>query len=117
MALALNIYKTKVGIASTTIKELYKAPVGYTGVVLCANITNVGDFTRTVTLTHNRPINNAGTISTTVTEFFKEFPLEPNDSIDAIKGKLFLEPGDNLKIYANSNNEVKYIFSILETLN
>jgi hypothetical protein len=40
MALALNVYKTKVGIASTTEAQIYKAPVGYTGVVLCANISN-----------------------------------------------------------------------------
>lgn len=117
MALALNIYKTKVGIASVTTKEVYKAPVGYTGVVLCSNFSNVGTNTRTVTLTHNRTINTAGSISTTVTEFFKEFPLEANDSLSAIQGKLFLEPGDSLRVTASSNNEVKYVFSILETLN
>jgi hypothetical protein len=117
MALALNIYKTKVGIASVTTKEIYKAPVGYTGVILCSNISNVGANTRSVSLTHNRTLNNVGTMTTTVTEFFKDFPLEPNDSLSAIKGKLFLEPGDSVKITASVDNEIKYVFSILETLN
>lgn len=75
MALALNIYKTKVGIATTTLSELYKAPVGYTGVVLLSNITNVSENTENVTLIHNRVTNIAGTISTTVTEFLKNFQL------------------------------------------
>jgi hypothetical protein len=52
-----------------------------------------------------------------VTEFFEGFPLESNDAFDAISGKLFLEPGDFLKIQASSNTDIKYIFSILETLN
>lgn len=117
MALALNIYRTKVGIASTSVSEIYKAPVGYSGVVLCSNVSNVGGNTRTLTLTHNRTINNVGTISTTVTEFFKDFPLESNDSLGAIQGKLILEPGDSIRISASANNEIKYVFSILETLN
>ena len=117
MALALNVYKTKVGIASTTEAQIYKAPVGYTGVVLCANVANVGVFTQTVSLTHNRAIRSSGTISTVVTEFFEEFPLEANDAFDAISGKLFLEPGDFLKIQASNDTDIKYIFSILETLN
>ena len=117
MALALNIYKTKVGIATTSLGEIYKAPVGYTGVVLLSNITNVSEDTQTVTLIHNRVTNVAGTISTTATEFFEEFPVEPNDSFAAIKGKCCLEPGDSLKISVSSDDSVKYIFSILETLN
>jgi hypothetical protein len=52
-----------------------------------------------------------------VTEFFEEFPIEPNDAISAVKGKCCLEPGDSLKISASSNDGIKYIFSILETLN
>lgn len=117
MALALNIYKTKVGIATTSLGEIYKAPVGYTGVILLSNITNVSEDTQTVTLIHNRVTNVAGTISTTATEFFEEFPVEPNDSFAAIKGKCCLEPGDSLRISASTDDSVKYIFSILETLN
>jgi len=117
MALALNVYKTKVGIATTSSSQIYKAPVGYTGVVLCANVANIGNFTQTISLTHNRPVRISGTISTTVTEFFEEFPLESNDAFDAISGKLFLEPGDFIKIQASNNTDIKYIFSILETLN
>jgi len=117
MALALNVYRTKVGIASTTEAQIYKAPVGYTGVVLCANVANVGNFTQTISLTHNRPIKSSGTISTVATEFFKKFPLEANDAFDAISGKLFLESGDFIRIQASNNTDIKYIFSILETLN
>ena len=117
MALALNVYKTKVGIASTTEAQIYKAPVGYTGVVLYGNFANIGSNIQNVTLSHNRPIRSSGTISTVVTEIFEEFPIDPKDAFDAIRGKLFLEPGDFIKIQASNNTDIKYIFSILETLN
>lgn len=117
MALALNVYKTKVGIASTTLSEVYKAPVGYTGVILLSNIANVGNVPQTITFVHNRTTNIAGTISTTTTRFIEDFPIEPNDAATLLKGKLFLEPGDSVKLSASSNTDIEYAFSILETLN
>jgi hypothetical protein len=117
MALALNVYKTKVGIASTVTSEVYKAPVGYTGVILLSHITNIGPTTQTVSFRHKRTTNLAGTISTTISEFIEDFPIEPNDAASLLKGKLFLEPGDAIEISASNNIDLKYIFSILETLN
>jgi hypothetical protein len=117
MALALNLYKTRTGIATTTPVSIYRAPVGYTGVVLLSNIANVGENTETITLIHNRVTNISGTITTTRTEFFEDFPIEPNDAITAIKGKCCLEPGDSLIISSSAAVGIKYIFSILETLN
>lgn len=117
MALALNVYKTRVGIASTTLSEVYKAPVGYTGVILLGNVTNIGDNTQTITFLHQRVTRSAGIANTISTEFFENLPLETNDGLSIIKGKLFLEPGDSIKISASNNTDVKYIFSILETLN
>lgn len=117
MALALNVYKTIVGIASTTPKDVYKAPVGYTGVILIGNLTNVGDNTQFASFSHQRTTRSAGTISTTVTEFFEDLPVETNDGLSIIKGKLFLEPGDSIKISASNDTDIKYIFSVLETLN
>jgi hypothetical protein len=117
MALALNVYKTKVGIASTTLSEVYKTPVGYTGVILLGNITNIGDNTQTISFLHQRVTRSAGIANTTITEFFEDLPVETNDALSIIKGKLFLEPGDSIKISASNDTDIKYIFSILETLN
>jgi hypothetical protein len=117
MALALNNYTTKTGIATTGLTEFYKAPVGYTGVVLLSNIANTGNTTSTVTCIHSRTFTISGITTTIDSEGVKNFPIEPDDAASIFKGKLILEPGDSLKISSSSNNSLKYIFSILETLN
>jgi hypothetical protein len=117
MALALNNYTTKVGIATTGENEFYKAPVGYTGVVLLSHVSNIGNNTSNVTCIFSRTTNVNGTPTTINVEGIKDFPIDPDDAVSIFRGKLILEPGDSLKISSNSNTNIKYIFSILETLN
>jgi len=109
MALALNVFQTITQVATTVDTEIYTAPVGYTGVVLLAQATNVGDSTKTVSLSHKR--------SSTTTEIVKTFPIEPSDTGNLLSGKLVLETGDKLVLSASDINDVKFIGSILETLN
>jgi hypothetical protein len=44
-------------------------------------------------------------------------PLPSNDSANLLFGKLILETGDSLQIRADNGTDVKFIASILETLN
>jgi hypothetical protein len=109
MALALNVFKTVtsvVGVASTTI---YTAPVGYTGVVLLAQVTNIGSTSQDVSFTHRRSITD--------TEILKEFPISGNDTANLLAGKLVLESGDKLVLSGSDGTNLKFIASILETLN
>jgi hypothetical protein len=109
MALALNVFRTVtsvVGVASTTI---YTAPVGYTGVVLLAQVTNIGSTSQDISFTHRR--------SNTDTEILKEFPISGNDTANLLAGKLVLESGDKLVLSGSSETDLKFIASILETLN
>ena len=109
MALALNVFQTVtavVGIAST---EIYTAPVGYTGVILLAQVTNIGAFSYDVTLLHRR--------SSTDTEMLKNYPIAANDTANLLSGKLVLEAGDKLVLSGNNATNLKFIASILETLN
>jgi hypothetical protein len=109
MALALNVFKTVtsvVGVASTTI---YTAPVGYTGVVLLAQVTNIGTTSHDVTFIHRR--------SSTDTEILKEYPISGNDTANLLAGKLVLESGDRLVLSGSNGTDLKFIASILETLN
>ena len=48
MALALNVFKTITTVGNTNNVGIYTAPVGYTGVVLLAQATNIGGQTQTV---------------------------------------------------------------------
>ena len=113
MALALNVFKTVTKIAPTSPVGIYTASTGYTGVVLLAQAANVGSSTKTVSLSHER--TTAGIAVTT--EIVKDLPIEASDTANLLAGKLVLETDDVLKLSANSSTDIKFIGSILETLN
>ena len=109
MALALNVFQTVTAVVSTSPTEVYSAPVGYTGVVLLAQVANIGSSSYDVTLVHRR--------SATDTEMLKQYPIASNDTANLLAGKLVLESGDRLVLSGSNNANLKFIASILETLN
>ena len=113
MALALNVFKTITQVAPTSPVGIYTASVGYSGVVLLAQAANVGSSTKTVSLSHVR--TTAGIAVTT--EIVKDLPIEASDSANLVSGRLVLETNDVLKLSANTATDIKFIGSILETLN
>jgi hypothetical protein len=113
MALALNVFKTVTKVATTNPVGIYTAPVGYTGVVLLAQAANIGGGTQTVSFSHQR--TTAGVAVTT--EILKNFPVSASDSANLLAGKLVLESGDVLVLSASSGTDIKFLGSILETLN
>ena len=113
MALPLNVFKTVTKVATTNPVGIYTAPVGYTGVVLLAQIANVDSNTHTISFSHRR--TTVGIAVTT--EIVKQFPVQGNDSVSLIQGKLTLESGDVLVLSSSNSSNIKFIGSILETLN
>lgn len=109
MALALNVFKTVTSVVDTSPTVIYTAPVGYTGVVLLAQVANVGTTSEDVTLVHKR--------STTETRMLKEYPISANDTANLLAGKLVLESGDKLVLSGSNATDLEFIASILETLN
>ena len=109
MALALNVFQTVTAVVSTSPTVVYTAPVGYTGVVLLAQVANIGSSSYDVTLVHRR--------SSTDTEMLKNYPISANDTANLLAGKLVLESGDRLVLFGSSNTNLKFVASILETLN
>tara|TARA_B100001113_G_scaffold320747_1_gene290155 strand:- start:272 stop:601 length:330 start_codon:yes stop_codon:yes gene_type:complete len=109
MALPLNVFKTVTYIAPDAAVGIYTAPVGYSGVILLAQVTNVDSTSHTITLKHVR--------GATKTEVVKEMPIQGHDTMSLTAGKLVLESGDSLELFASNPNHVKFITSILETLN
>ena len=109
MALALNVFQTVTATVSLSATEIYTAPVGYTGVVLLAQVANIGTTSEDVTLTHRR--------IGTDTEMLKQFPIASNDTANLLAGKLVLESGDKLVLSGSNASNLKFIASILETLN
>ena len=113
MALALNVFKTITYVGSANTVGIYTAPVGYTGVVLLAQVANISSSTYNVSFSHRR--NTLGIAVTT--EIVKDFAIPGNDSVNLLQGKLTLESGDTLLISSNNSTNIKFIGSILETLN
>ncbi len=109
MALALNVFQTVTSVVPISPSEIYTAPVGYTGVVLLAQVANIGASTEDVTLVHRR--------SSTDTEMLKQYTISSNDTANLLAGKLVLESGDKLVLSGSNGTNLKFIASILETLN
>jgi hypothetical protein len=51
------------------------------------------------------------------TEIVRQFPISGNDTANLLPGKLVLESGDVLVLSASNATNIKFIASILETLN
>ena len=113
MALALNVFQTVTKVAPTSPVGIYTSPTGYTGVVLLAQAANVGSQTRTVSLSHER--TTAGIAVTT--EIVKSLPIGADDTANLLPGKLVLETNDILVLSASNATDIKFLGSILETLN
>jgi hypothetical protein len=113
MALALNVFQTVTSVIGVNTVGIYTAPVGYTGVVLLAQVTNVGSSSEDVTFNHKRTISGIAV----TTEILKQYPIAGNDTANLLSGKLVLESGDVLEIRGSNASNLKFIGSILETLN
>lgn len=109
MALTLNKFKTVTTVVPLSATEIYTAPVGYTGVVLLAQVSNIGSTSADITFIHRR--------SSTDTRILKGYPISANDTANLLSGKLVLESGDKIVIYGSNATDLEFITSILETLN
>ena len=108
-AAAVNVFQTITNVVGTSTVGVYTAPVGYTGVVLLAQVTNIGSSTQTLTFGHRR--------SGTDTEIVKDLAIPANDTANLLAGKLVVESGDILTIVGSTASDLKYLSSILETSN
>ena len=109
MAVAVNVFRTITETVGVTTTEIYAAPVGYTGVVLLAQVTNKGTDTQTISFGYRR---NTGD-----TEIVKDLAIPTSDTANLLSGKLVVESGDKLTIVGSNATNLKFISSILETSN
>jgi len=108
MALALNVFKTITQVAPTSPVGIYTASTGYSGVVLLAQASNVGNDPQTVSLSHKR--------DSVTTEIVKTLPIEASDTASLLPGKLVCEAGDIIQLSASNATDIKFLISVLETL-
>lgn len=107
--MAINIFKNITGNLVTSNTSFYTAPLGYTGIVLMAQISN---------LTGN-PISASMFVQTgnSVTSLATDFAIPGNDAASLLTGKLVLEPGQQLLASASADSTAQVTLSILESQN
>lgn len=113
-AAAVNNFRTVTKVVGISTEEIYRTPVGFVGVFLLAQCSNIGSGSQDISFYHNRNISGVGTV---VTEILKDFYIPGNDTANLLAGKLVLETDDYITINGSSSTNLKFIASILETSN
>jgi hypothetical protein len=116
MSGALNIFKTVLANATTTGDTVYTAALGYSTVVLLAQISNINTAnTVNVSAQITRADTNTGNVITqNVLVLNTQVPV--GDAISILTGRLILNFGDSLEIQASENDSAQLTLSLLETL-
>ena len=111
MATPINVFKTVTAEVTTSNEVIYSAPVGNTGIILMAQVANITSTSGEITFIHFDSATN------TDTELLKSFIIPGNDATSVITGKMIIESGNSIKIFASANDKFKITLSILESLN
>ena len=108
MPAALNNFNTTLADLTTTTANVYTPPVGYSTVVLMAQVSNTGNSTVQI---------SAGILrSGSSTSLIKEASVPVNDAITVLTGRLILNFGDTLQFTSSANASSQLVLSYLETL-
>ena len=105
---ALNNFRTTLADLTTTTTTVYTPPVGYSTVVLMAQVANNGVATVQISASVLRSGNS--------TSLINEAQLPANDAISVLTGRLILNLGDQLQFKSSDNTSAQLTLSYLETL-
>ena len=108
--MAINIFKNVAEDLTTVETTLYTAPVGYSAILLMAQVSNTSGFPATTTV-------KVVDVSTAETSLVTGFEIPGNDAAGILTGKLVLEAGQSIKASANANSTLQMVISILESQN
>ena len=108
MASSLNTFKSVAANITTVATNVYTCPADTTAIVLLAQATNI-NASDDGNITFYSSINGN-------TELTKDFTIPVGDSAALLTGKLVVEAGNSIGVYANANSVLKLKLSILDTL-
>lgn len=107
MASPLNTFKSVAANITTVATNIYTCPAETTAIVLLAQATNI-HATNDGNITFYSSLNGN-------TELAKDFTIPVGDAAALLSGKLVVEAGNSIGVYANANSVLKLTLSILET--
>lgn len=108
--MAINIFKSVTDDLTTSGGILYTAPVGFSSIVLMAQISNTSGTPATTTV-------KILDIDSTETSLVTNFEIPGNDAAGVLTGKLVLEAGQSVLASANTNSALQMVMSVLESQN
>jgi hypothetical protein len=108
-AASVNVFQTITSVVGASTVGIYTAPIGYTGVVLLAQVTNTSSETQTISFGYRRSGND--------TDIVRNLAIPVSDTANLLPGKLVVETGDSLVMIGSTSTGLKFISSILETSN
>ena len=111
MAGALNVFKTITANLNTTVDSVYSTPIGYSTVVLMAQISNITNNTVDVSAFVVRTGNTGGN-----TTLVQNAPVPIDDAFSPLTGRLIMTYGDTFQVSASANSSAQLTLSVLETL-
>jgi hypothetical protein len=107
VASPLNIFRSVAADITTSPSNVYTCPAETTAIVLLAQATNIS-ASNDGNITFYSSINGN-------TELAKDFTIPVGDAAGLLSGKLVIEEGESIGVYANANSVLKLTLSILET--
>ena len=107
--LPLNTFRTITRPLLTVAQEIYVCPTGVTGIVLLAQVSNIGSDEASVTFSHMR--------QRTETELVRNYVVPPADAATVLTGRLVLEEGDRIRVKSSADNYLKIVLSLVESAN
>lgn len=131
MATPLNAFKTRTWSLrdsdASQGKLIYTVPAGVTSIVLMAQISNVDSADRSVPFTFIHKDVGTGI----ETPLVNRLPVQPNDAVSPLTGKLIIQEGNQIMAYSHSllsrqagppgkgdtDDSLKLTLSLLESLN
>jgi hypothetical protein len=123
--LPLNKFLTKTAVLSTnTTATVYTAPIGTTAIILMAQVSNLTTETHAVSFSHYRyrtilpdAQGFGGQPGLTASPLVVNFGIPANDAGTPMTGKMVIEQLDSVRAYADQENSLQLVMSILQTAN
>jgi hypothetical protein len=107
--MAINFFKSVQADLLTSSEIIYTAPLGFTAIVLMAQVSN--------TTSNPYEVSMSVSVNSTETSLVTDFEVPANDAAGVLTGKLVLEAGQSVIASANNNSSLQLVMSILESQN
>lgn len=108
--MAINIFKNVTRNVSVGGEEVYICPVGYSAIVLMAQISNTTALPQSVSVF-------VSTTDSALTSLVTDYTIPGNDAVGVITGKLVLESGQGILVSGSNDTSMQLVMSILESQN